>query len=33
MFTEAMNREHVQFANYSKLVDWHERISTAPVKK
>jgi C1A family cysteine protease len=33
MFTEAMNREHVQYANYSKLADWHEPISTTPEKK
>ena len=33
MFTGAMEREHVQYANYSKLADWHEPISTTPEKK
>ena len=28
-----MNREHIQYANYSKLADWHEPISTTPEKK
>lgn len=32
MFTEAMNREHIQYDNYSKLADWHERISTTAIK-
>jgi len=32
LFTEAMNREHSQYENYSKLADWHERKSTSTSK-
>lgn len=33
LFKEAMEREHFQYENYSKLASWHEPISTTPEKK
>jgi len=33
LFTEAMNREHIQYVNYSKLANWQTSISTSPEKK
>ena len=33
LFTEAMEREHVQYENYSKLANWQTPISTTPEKK
>ena len=33
LFTEAMEREHKQYENYSKLANWQKPISTTPEKK
>ena len=33
LFVEAMEREHKQFVNYSKLANWQTPISTTPEKK
>jgi len=33
LFTEAMEREHIQYGNYSKLANWQTPISTTPEKK